>query len=173
MKIRSAKVDDAQQIAQVHVQSWQAAYEGLLPEPYLDNLSVGSRVQQWTNGITNSPTLVDVCEEDDQIVGFVASGRSRGNDAQVKQFGEIYSIYLVPKVWDQGYGQALLDVALHQLQNDGYIGVVLWVLEGNERAIQFYKRNGFSPDGNTTQEELAAGVIANEVRYIRRFTISL
>lgn len=173
MKIRSAKVDDAQQIAQVHVQSWQVAYKSLLPKSYLANLSVVARTEQWTQGISNSPTLVDVCENEGQIVGFVAYGRARGNDAQVQQFGEVYAIYLLPEAWGQGYGQALLDVALHQLQNDGYIGVVLWVLDGNERAVQFYERNGFSTDGTTAQEELTAGVIANEVRYIRWFTISL
>ena len=36
--IRAARVEDAAQIAAVHVRSWQSAYRGLLPQAYLDGL---------------------------------------------------------------------------------------------------------------------------------------
>jgi ribosomal protein S18 acetylase RimI-like enzyme len=44
-------------------------------------------------------------------------------------------------------GQRLLDVAI------GREAASLWVLEGNERAMAFYRRNGFTTDGARADEE--------------------
>lgn len=41
--IRQAAVEDAQTIAEVHVHSWQWAYRGLLPDHYLEGLSISER----------------------------------------------------------------------------------------------------------------------------------
>lgn len=38
MDIRPTRMQDAPEIAVVHVLSWQAAYRGLLPQAYLDGL---------------------------------------------------------------------------------------------------------------------------------------
>ena len=39
-RIRTATPEDARAIAEVHVASWRAAYRGVLPDTYLDRLSV-------------------------------------------------------------------------------------------------------------------------------------
>jgi len=41
--IREATVEDAEAIAKVHVNSWQAAYQGILPDGYLAKLTVEPR----------------------------------------------------------------------------------------------------------------------------------
>lgn len=43
-QIRPARLDGAEALATVHVQSWQAAYVGLIPQDYLDNLNVARRI---------------------------------------------------------------------------------------------------------------------------------
>ena len=40
LTVRAAEVDDAQAIARVHVDAWQATYTGIIPQPYLDQLNV-------------------------------------------------------------------------------------------------------------------------------------
>ena len=45
--IRPAKSDDALEVARVHVRSWQAAYRGLLPDDYLDDLRAEERAQRY------------------------------------------------------------------------------------------------------------------------------
>jgi hypothetical protein len=37
-EIRAVRMEDAPQIAAVNVQSWQAAYRGLIPQTFLDGL---------------------------------------------------------------------------------------------------------------------------------------
>jgi len=38
---RPARIDDAPQLAQIHLQTWQAAYRDVLSERYLAGLSAG------------------------------------------------------------------------------------------------------------------------------------
>lgn len=52
-------------------------------------------------------------------------------------------LYVLPHAHGSGVGQALFDAAV-----DGR-SAYLWILVGNLRAEQFYRRNGFLPDGST------------------------
>ena len=45
--IRAARAADAEQIALVHVWSWQSAYRGLMPQAPLDGLDPAQRVGRW------------------------------------------------------------------------------------------------------------------------------
>jgi GNAT superfamily N-acetyltransferase len=49
--IRAAHVDDAAHIAVVHARSWQGAYQGLLPQAYLDGLDPAQRVGRWERSL--------------------------------------------------------------------------------------------------------------------------
>ena len=48
MIIRRARLPDAAAMAVVHVESWQAAYVGLVPAVVLNQLSVSARAASWT-----------------------------------------------------------------------------------------------------------------------------
>jgi hypothetical protein len=47
MSTRLAQASDARVIAVVHVRSWQAAYQDLLPRDYLDSLDPDQRGAAW------------------------------------------------------------------------------------------------------------------------------
>ena len=76
MDIRSARIEDAPQIAHVHVRSWQGAYRGLLPEAYLDSLDPVQRASTWTRRLAETDwshggTLVaDGAVQRDDSFGF-------------------------------------------------------------------------------------------------------
>lgn len=167
MTIRVATVEDAEQIAAVHVQSWQGAYCGLLPDDFLNNLSVERRITQWQNILADPAKIVPVYEDEGQVVGFVSYGRCRDEDLDQDKTGEIYAIYLLPDRWGRGLGAALMQDGLIRLQKQGYKSVSLWVLAGNERAIHFYEQFGFRPDGTTKVESRLGGLELHEVRYVK------
>ena len=48
----------------------------------------------------------------------------------------------------------------------GYRSVSLWVLTGNERAIQFYSGVGFNEDEGSAKEVMLAGKALQEIRYV-------
>ena len=167
-QLRRARVDDAAAIATVHVRTWQSAYRGQLPDPYLDSLSddLEQRTEMWETAISGRLTTkheVWVAATDKQIDGFVALGPTRDEDTDV--VGEVYAIYVNPDSWGQGIGRILFSHATVRLVSLGYAAAILWVLESNARARRFYEVAGWTADGATKLETRPDGTQLREVRY--------
>lgn len=167
MSIRPARMQDVPEIAGVHVRSWQAAYQGLLPQAYLDGLDPAQRIGQWEQSLSAADwsdrgTLV--ADAGGPLSGFVSYGPARDDDSG--RAGEIYAIYLVPAAWDQGIGRQLMTTALACLGEAGFDQVILWVLDSNARARRFYEAGGWLADGAAKRDD-SFGVPMTEVRYRR------
>src|SRR5688572_24518170 len=119
MNIRPATEADAQGIASVHVHSWQAAYRGIVPDAYLDSLSVEKRELVWRESILQGIPELWVAEFQSQVTGWVAFGPSRDNDA-TPSTGELQAIYVAPTHWDTGTGCALWLLARRRLIERGF-----------------------------------------------------
>jgi len=78
--------------------------------------------------------------------------------------GEVSLIYLEPQAVGKGIGRALFARAVTDLQQRGYAQAILWVLETNARARQFYEAAGWTADGASKTEEWP-GLVLREVRY--------
>lgn len=168
MEIRRALADDALGVATVHVRSWQAAYRGLMPDVYLDQLDVERRRAGWERNIADtewprSGTLV-ATEANGNVVGFANIGPARDGDGDPLVIGELAAIYLLPEAWGSGVGRRLMLAAVNVLRDAGYAEAILWVLEGNERAQRFYEIGGWQLDG-VTKDVVIADVPLPEVRY--------
>ena len=173
--IRAARVEDAAQIAVVHVRSWQSAYRGLLPQAYLDELDPAQRVGRWERYLTEvdgtTGTEVDgttggvlVAEDDRHLIGFISYSQSRDADADPKQVGEVGAIYLLSDAWRNGVGGRLMNAVLGRLAEAGFTEATLWVLDSNVRARRFYEAGGWSADGALKSDE-SRGFPIMEVRY--------
>ena len=165
--IRPARMQDVREIAVVHVRSWQAAYQGLLPQAYLDGLDPGQRIGQWERALLAANWSHDgtlVADAGGPLSGFVSYGPARDDDAGSRRAGEIYAIYLVPAAWDQGIGRQLMTAALGRLREAGFDQVTLWVLDTNARARRFYEADGWHADGAAKRDD-SFGVPMTEVRY--------
>lgn len=168
--IRQATIDDAARIATTHVRSWQAAYQGLIPQEYLDGLDPAQRLAMWKQVLASANTAavgVLVAEEDSGVAGFASFGAARDIDEDPSLVGEIMAIYLLPAAWGKGLGRELMTAALACLSAVGYAQVTLWVLDSNNRARTFYEAAGFRPDGSAKDDE-SRGFVLHEVRYRRR-----
>jgi GNAT superfamily N-acetyltransferase len=166
--IRTTTVADAHAIAVVHVESWRAAYRGLLPRDVLDGLSVDRRAAFWRDniGTRDGHTLVAVDEPSGRVRGFVNVGPSRDPEtAGAGSVGELRAIYLLPDAWGSGTGRRLHDAALELLHPD-FAEVTLWVLDTNARARAFYEHMGWYDDGVTKNDD-RGGVVLSEIRYRR------
>ena len=164
MRIRKATADDAQDIARVHTHSWQAIYRGHFPEDYLDNIDVDRRTRLWRKLAGEESDDVVVVVENGEIVGFLHLTESRDEDSPPAT-DEVTSIYLLPECWRKGFGRALLEWAIGRSQSRGAAGITLWVLDGNQRARQFYEGMGFVFGGVKRKEKLPGGFGFTEVRY--------
>jgi GNAT superfamily N-acetyltransferase len=137
LRIRAATPADARKIAEVHVASWQAGYQGLVPDWYLARQSVDHRHGQWVDILASEESSVLVAGEIDGFIAFVPAQR------------EIRALYVAPDRFGQGVGTSLLQAAHAEL----HTGTALWVFEGNERALSFYARHGYERDGATHVHE--------------------
>ena len=59
--------------------------------------------------------------------------------------GEIESIFIAEEFRGQNVGEALMQHALHWLNDQGVTSKVIDVAVGNERVFKFYARFGFFP----------------------------
>ena len=157
--IRDARLDDAAELARIHVASWQAAYRGLIDQSFLDSLNVADRTDNWSRILRQTRGRALVAESNGEMVGFCVVGPSLDLD-----WGEVYSIYLAPQHWGQGHGRELLAAAEQALADSGHHRAMLWVLDTNHRARAFYERQGWVI-GKPIRIENIGGRDVNKVRY--------
>jgi ribosomal protein S18 acetylase RimI-like enzyme len=164
--IRSATASDVDDIARLHVKTWQVAYRGHMPDAHLDGLDPSKRAAMWSKAIEQPDTVVLVATTSETLVGFCSLLPSRDADA-APQIGEIAAIYVDPLVWRSGIGRSLVEATLAASLPRGFAELTLWVLTDNAAARAFYESCGFAADGHTKVEE-RPGFSIHETRYRRR-----
>ena len=169
LRVRVATVDDAAGIAQVRVRGWQAGYDGIVPSEILEAMSIEAdarRVREWD--WSTEAVRSWVCSLGEETVGWT-SAMFPARDADGEPgVGEIAACYAVPEVWGMGVGHRMAEVAVAWLRGAGADSVTLWVLEQNERAQRFYRRQGFELDGRSKQDPMLEGTQLRSVRMRRR-----
>jgi RimJ/RimL family protein N-acetyltransferase len=166
LRIRPATREDADAIAALHLASYRAAYEGLLPVEVLSSLRAEDRRRRWRVSLNDPQRRTLIAQDTDDtaaVIGFAEVGPSRDDDAEVET-GELMALHVTQSRWRHGAGRALHDTAVTTLATQGFQAVTLWVLTGNSRARAFYEAMGWNDDG-TAREHLAWGIQVPEVRY--------
>ena len=143
MIVRRARIEDAAQIAAVHVETWRMAYAGMLPDKFLLNLSAKDHESRWWRHVltgTKTGHFVYVAEDAEAgVVGFCTGGPTRGDKFAFD--AEVYTLYLLDRFQGRGIGKSLfLELAL-QLKNTGSETLLVWVLDQNPSRF-FYSALG-------------------------------
>jgi GNAT superfamily N-acetyltransferase len=169
-KVRPAVPGDGDRLALIHVTSWQWAYRGLLPDEFLDGLSVADRAEWWRIRLEGlrPRQVVLVVEQGGGAQGFAFVGPVAGGEDDQ---GELYAIYLDPDAAGTGLGRQLIADAERQLAALGFSRAELWVLEANGRARRFYEAAGWQVAAGELRIEKIGGVDANEVCYRKALTL--
>lgn len=130
-------------MAQVNVETWQEAYRGIVPQPFLDALpqSLQEMEERWRVRIAHlhpAATFVAL-DGEHQVVGYAAGGRTRDGD-QVYP-AEIYALYVRPGFQGRGLGGELFDALCRHFAREGLPAMKLWALADNPYR-RFYERRG-------------------------------
>ena len=165
MKVRKADVNDVRAIAEVHVRSWQHAYRGLLPQDFLDGLSIERCEAVWSGSLAKGEASVLVAEVNDRVVGFSAFGPCRDVGAQPDDC-EVWAIYVAPDHWSSGVGRLLWLESRQAMIAKGANRISLWVMVGNDRAVRFYAAAGFEVEAGSVKAIEVGGVQVHEARYV-------
>lgn len=141
LEIRRPLEGEAGVLAKLHVTTWKQAYAGLLPPTFWDEGELNRRITMWSN-IISTPHHRErsrVATWNGTPIGFGMIGESRDSDIDVQT--ELYMIYVLEEYHGTGAAHHLLTELV------GEDTAVLWVFKDNPRAIAFYTKYGFQPDG--------------------------
>lgn len=153
--LRPTTPDDAESVSTLRVAGWRTAYRGLVPKAVLDDLDpvteAVNRREHWADRHAHPHDLDLVAEVDGAVVGWAVAGAA--SDPERAAEGELFGLYALPSHWSTGVGHLLLNAAEEHLRSCGYAAAHLWVLEGNERAAEFYERHGWREDGRAKLDQ--------------------
>jgi len=171
--VRLMTESDIQAVSAIRVTGWQAAYPGMVPQAYLDALSVEHdtvlRRERFHRQSVTAITNFVATDAENEVAGWACLGPYRGTDAEDPASGELYAIYVKPSLIGTGVGRELIRAVHQHAAARGFHTLRLWVLRDNARARRFYERAGYAPDGDTKEDEFA-GAPVTEVRY--RITVA-
>src|ERR1035437_7106901 len=139
IEIRRARLEDAAAIAEVHVRTWQSAYEHVFGAERLAGIDTAGREGTARRFATDA-----------------------GYDAFVAA-DDLFAIYVLPEAWGSTAASGLMHAALDAMRRRGAAEAILWVLDDNPRARRFYEREGWHADGSAESEYL--GLTVPLVRY--------
>ena len=148
MEVRPPESEgEIRDLIRAHGLSWRAAYDEILPDAALDEMTVDpdpSEVEAWADRIESGPGAVFVAVDDGTVWGFVDV---RWGEDHTKSFvgpdeAGVKAIYVHPDRWGEGLGTALLDRGLDALP-DRIETVRLEAFADNDVGARFYEARGF------------------------------
>ena len=134
----------------VHFKSWQEAYSGIVKQSYLDERTIDKCEEIALNTIDGTI----IAKDDERVIGFIQYGKYNYNN--LEDAGEIIALYVLADYYGRGIGYRLMQEAMKQLSS--YSKTAVFVIKGNQRAIDFYIRYGFIFDGQEGMSQIGVTV---------------
>jgi 3-deoxy-manno-octulosonate cytidylyltransferase (CMP-KDO synthetase) len=137
---RKAKIEDVPAIAALHVESWQKSFVGIVPQEFLNEMSVEKRIQAFNQNFQeNTSYQIFVAEHSERgIVGFADFGEPRVN----KEFdAELYAVYFLPEFQRKGIGGNLIRLCQKQMIGNRMTSMFLETLAASPYK-SFYEKLG-------------------------------
>lgn len=146
---------DLERIGLVHSRSRQAAYAALVPAEALARVTPEQQVRVWTARFASLPErhAALVVEHEGVVVGFALA------ELDAEAGAELNAIHVLPEHHGTGAGQALMDAVVDAFGKWGVTGAHLYVIEGNEHAQAFYRRNGWRLRGAAGFHEIGGATV--------------
>lgn len=159
--IRPAVPEDTPVLARIQTEAWKAAFGGILSPEALAQATNPEEAQAM-HAFVLEHQLAHVSLQciDGTPQGMTAWSENRDNLGC--DTAELICIHSLPQFWGHGYGAHMIQHALEEAKHAGYVRLVLWVFEGNERARRFYEKHGFHLT-ERKQENLGATEVMYEI----------
>lgn len=146
IEIRWAQLEDIRDLSLVHSEAYRNAYQGIIPDKYLNQVTPKVREKYFYTALTQGEERIAIAIHDKKTVGCMIL-KACGDDDLQSHSGEIAAIYLLQNYRDIGLGKTLLKWGIEKLKAFGCTTVAIWVLRENHKAIRFYEKQGFTRDG--------------------------
>lgn len=185
VSIKTATYQDASSIAHIQIAGWRASYQSIIPESHLNNLSVSAKTAFWQSVLIDPMKAKEILvarrdetspsdeqtKVEPQVLGFVSFGSADdppgpGSEAmEASRKGELRAIYVDPQHLAEDVGRCLWLAAREKMDELGYSTAVVSVFAGNERAIRFYHKAGFTE--SQTGHTMVGGETVGTIQLIK------
>ena len=146
---REATAADALAVAKVHIQSWRESFAGIVPQTYLDKMSVEARTKAFEKGFGQDFYKMFVAEtRANGVIGFADFGKAR--DTHSKYEAELYAIYLLSDFQRKGIGSKLFDMGVRFIVANAMNSLSLITLEVSPYKSFYEKKGGHLVERRTT-----------------------
>jgi ribosomal protein S18 acetylase RimI-like enzyme len=159
-EIADARPEDVDEVLAVKDQGWREAYTHLFSPEFLAGLGDSAeRTERWRRFLAgDTGGRFAIARSQGRVVGMAGGGPPQGDTPPAPE--ELYTVYVIAEAYGAGVGRALVERVI------GDRPAFLWVLEDNPRAIAFYRKLGFEPDGSR-QFLTLDGRAVPEIRMVR------
>ena len=129
--------------------TWRAAYRGIVPDAHLDGLSYEKSERLWQDAIATGDGRVFVAEDGGGVFGFASGGPRERFSRELREYeGELQTVYVLPSRKGTGAGRRLVGAVARHLADRGVVdSMLLWVFTENRPARRFYEALGGVPVG--------------------------
>jgi ribosomal protein S18 acetylase RimI-like enzyme len=126
------------------VDTWRAAYGGIIPDDYLEGLSYEESEHRWREIIAAAGDgCVYVAEDARGVFGFASGQRRRRFSRGLHEYeGVLKSVYVLPSGQGTGAGRRLVGTVARHFAERGVNSTLLWVFADNQPARHFYEALG-------------------------------
>jgi len=146
-RLRRLTTDDAADLALIESAAWRATYAGILPAQSLRKMTPSVLAARWSRRLQKRGELRWGVVLGSRVVGYCTAGFCRDPDMEHGFAGEIFELYVHPRLQGRGLGRELMAQTWSELERKGFRWGVLWVLEDNTSAQRFYERCDLHRDG--------------------------
>lgn len=138
--IRNVKKEDLEQVAEIIVTGWKTAYKGIIDDNYLNSLTIEKRYNKLLGNYLEDEFIV--AELNGEIVGFSRYTLYNKSNEIKNVDGEIFSIYVRPRLKRKGIGTAIFTYVMNQYKNNGNKSIILGCFKENYQSRAFYEKMG-------------------------------
>ena len=123
-EIRRGSVSDAPALCEVFRNTWNNAYQGIIPHFHLETM-IRRRSPDWWNSTIRSGNGLLVLQVAGIVAGYATLGTAR---MRGEHEGEIYELYVTPTHQGVGFGEHLFAASRHHLDKRHLSGLIVWAL---------------------------------------------
>jgi ribosomal protein S18 acetylase RimI-like enzyme len=145
IQLRGATLADAQAIAAIRIEAWRTSYRELIPDSYLNDMDLDENIVQWRTILQALPSKEDslcvfVATSENEIIGFASAIKLA--EPKHGKHAELTAIYMRPQWQRCGIGKRMLHKVARAVQSMGSQSLLVWVIDGNSPARNFYEEMG-------------------------------
>lgn len=143
--LKSLTINDVNQLQKIGKQTFIETFsEENTPENMTKYVEEGFSIEKLTTEICDKNSMFYFAIINSKVIGYLKLNFEKSQtELKDNTSLEIERIYVLKEFHGKSVGQVLFQKAIEIAENLKYIFVWLGVWEKNERAIHFYKKNGF------------------------------